>query len=736
MTVLSTRDQTPQIARALPGQVRRPGGAVGAAEPGMSGRDILRVIRKRKWLISISLVICVLLSVLAWLGWLEWAPLYKAYAVMEVRPQLATALVPTRGEVAQDIIDSIARTQANLIRSRDVLDAAVQSDRIRNTQWFQRDRDNAVRRLRDEIDVSPVPETKLVQISMSAFDTTGSEKRELPEIVNAVAAAAERDSQETASLGKQAQIGQLRAQRTSLVDQRDRVRGEKAKLLRDADVPNMLERRNVLTEKLHSLAPTVTGAEIDYAQADSQVQVIKEQIKNGQIASNPRILQVMEYDYSLRTLRATLLNLRTTLESARQKLGPRHRTVVTLGGRAASMEDELKQREKALVDRQAQGLLANAEITKALSLQRLTQLREQYRFVDVSVRELQATINAFSQRDSEEKALSDSIDRIGNRLVDLNILLKGDAPLVLRRAARIPIEPEQPRGWLMIPLGVVLGLLIGFGLAFLLEFVDTSIRGPADVTRRVDLPLLGMVPHEDDVEEDIPDLRMAFSSHPNSLMGEAFRQVRTCLMFSGPPGQRRSLLVTSPLPEDGRTTVALNLAAAIARDGKKVLVIDANFRQPALQQLFSRCPEAGLSSVLVGQGNWQEMTAEVEPNLNVISSGPMPPNPAELLGSEQMRAALDEMVKAYDQVIFDGAPCLLVNDAASLSALVDRVVLVVRAGSNTYGIVQRVREMLAGIGAHLVGVVLNGVRTVAGGYLRKNYDAFYEYQERAQLPQK
>ena len=117
-----------------------------------------------------------------------------------------------------------------------------------------------------------------------------------------------------------------------------------------------------------------------------------------------------------------------------------------------------------------------------------------------------------------------------------------------------------------------------------------------------------------------------------------------------------------------------------------------------------------------------------------MSAGPLPPNPAELLGSVSMRSFIDEATSQYDQVIFDGPPCLVVADPLSLSTLVDGVVLVVRAGANTFGIVQRVRDMFLRVGAHVIGVVLNGVRVVAGGYLRKYYETFYEYREQPQLP--
>jgi capsular exopolysaccharide synthesis family protein len=249
----------------------------------------------------------------------------------------------------------------------------------------------------------------------------------------------------------------------------------------------------------------------------------------------------------------------------------------------------------------------------------------------------------------------------------------------------------------------------------------------------VDLPLLGMIPHLDDVEEDIEDMRLAFLTNPKAIISEAFRQARTTLMFSGTAEQRRSILISSAMPEDGRTTVALNLAHAIATGGKKVLVVDANFRQPMIRNLFPMCPDGGLSTTLVGQADWRSLVHHVEENLDVMASGPHPPNPADLLGSNQMRRQIEEFYEDYDQVIFDSSPCLVVSDAVNLSTMVEGAILVVRAGVNTYGIVQRARDMITRLGTPIFGVVLNGVRVTAGGYLRKNYETFYEYREQPQL---
>ena len=636
-----------------------------------------------------------------------------------------------RGYYLTPMLEVLATKYASLVRSESVLQTALADTRIHDTAWLQKSPDDALLRLQETLSVAPVSASALIRIS-----ATGTNKVELSDIVNAVAESVRDKSQENANRGKQAQISQLRTERSNLAAQRDRFRVDKTKLLQDADVPDMLSTRNVLEMELHQLARQVSVLELELAQADGQLELIRRQILSGEIANLPAVLQALDLDPSLRSLQMSLLNMKASLPSVEFKYGDKHRVYISFVTRMESMAKEAQERRIQLIDIQVKSILANTEANKAIILEGLTNMREKYRFVDVSVRGLRATYSAYAQLEDQDRNLTDQIDRIDSRLVDLRILLQGSAPLEIMKPAFTPLQPSMPKWEIMIPLGVLLGLIVGLGLSFVLEFVDTSIKGPSDVIRRIDLPLLGMVPHHDDVEENIEDLRMAFATHPNSLVSEAFRQIRTCLQFSGPASQRRSLLVTSPQPEDGRTTITLNLAASIARTGKKVLVVDANFRQPSIRELFSACPEGGLSSALVGQAAWRDMVAEIEPNLNVMASGPMPPNPGELLGSEQMRTLLGEIVTEYDQVIFDGAPCLVVTDSVAMGNLVDGIILVVRAEANTYGIVQRTQEVLSRGGTRILGIVLNGVRVVAGGYLRKNYEAFYDYHEQAKLPQK
>ena len=734
MSVIPTRDQVPQIVRGGPVATRRAERRPAArGETGMTGGDVLRIIRKRKWLILFSLVICVGLSVLAHVLWQQYLPLYDAMVVMKINPPRPTIITPSHPVVQTPYLDSLAAQYVSLVQGEGVLQDAIGNKRIQDTTWFQGDRDTALERLQEDLRVGAPPGTGMVTIRMRMVGS--NESKELPEILNAVAEQAIERAQEGASQGTQKSITRLTEMQSTLSERRDRIRAEMAKLIRDAEVPDMDDPSNELAVEHNAIRAQRRAMEIELAQADGALELIRKQIETGEIRALPQVIQALDLDPSLRALKTTLLNLRAERENLLRKFGPRHRTVQNFEARVKSMDEEVQEREAKLIEDQVNSMLTTAQAQKSVVLDRLTKLREQYAFVDASVRGLRATINAYEQLKQQNEEISENFKRIEARLIDLRGL-RDDPPLSILKLAATPREPTLPQLKINLPLGILLGLIVGLGLAMVLELVDTSIKGPSDVSQRVDLPLLGMVPHQDDLEENIEDFRLAFATHPNSLISEAFRQIRTCLQFSGPAGQRKSLLVTSALPEDGRTTVTLNLAASAARNGRKVLVIDANFRQPMIRKLYSACPDGGLSSALVGQANWREMVMEVEPNLYVIGSGPLPPNPAELLGSEQMKAIIGEMNSEYDQILFDTPPCLLVTDAAALSSLVDSVILVVRAGANTHGIVQRTREVLNRIGAHVMGIVLNGVRAMAGGYLRKNYEAFYDYHDQARLPEK
>ena len=580
----------------------------------------------------------------------------------------------------------------------------------------------------------PVTNTNFIKLSMTETAPTRAERTQLAEIVNAVAAEFVEDSRETIGRERGIEMKSLDKEREVLETRLKRVNADILAARKSAGISDINQRRGTLQIQLELLTQQLMQHQLYYTQAQAAYQAFVRQEESDTLGSAREVVRALEMDQALRSLRASETAITVRLDSLYTKLGRAHREIRAYESNLASMKVEIEAREKVITEQMIGSLRAQRQAELMTVGTQLSEIKESFNQTNTRVQELQSTTAKIDQLVLEQRELSLRLKRIADALLELRVRASKEQQVTLRSRATAPRIISRPKWSMMIPMGVVLGLACGFGLAFLVEFIDTSIKNPSDISRRMDLPLLGMVPHAEDLEEEVDDLRLAFLSNPGSLMGEAFRQIRTCLLFSGPESQRRSVLVTSALPEDGRTTITMNLAGAISSGGRRVLVVDTNFRQPAISSLFPDCPPGGLSGALVGQDNWREMVHEVNPNLHVLAAGILPPNPAELLGSQEMRVHLDEMVQQYDQVLLDGAPCLVVTDSAVLSTLVDGVILTVRAGVNTHGIVQRTRDMLMRVGGHIIGSVLNGVRVTAGGYLRKSYETFYEYHEQTQLP--
>ena len=274
-----------------------------------------------------------------------------------------------------------------------------------------------------------------------------------------------------------------------------------------------------------------------------------------------------------------------------------------------------------------------------------------------------------------------------------------------------------------------MGLMLSLGLAFFLEFMDDSIKSSSDVVRHLNLPLLGMIPAYDEEDAEEEGAAKISATHPHAVISESYRQVRTNLFFAAPAGELKSLLITSSSAGCGKTTTAVNLGITLANEGRRVLLVDGNFRRAALNRLFpADGPNRGLSNVLVGQATAADV---IRPSgiagLEVMDSGPAPPSPADLLSNQRMRDFLERQKEYYDHIIIDGAAALVVDDARVLAGLVDGTIVVVRAGGTARGIVQRlIRELKTGH-IRIVGILLNAVQPRRGGYFEKAYRSYYDY---------
>jgi polysaccharide biosynthesis transport protein len=297
-----------------------------------------------------------------------------------------------------------------------------------------------------------------------------------------------------------------------------------------------------------------------------------------------------------------------------------------------------------------------------------------------------------------------------------------------------PIEPNIPRNLLF---AAVLGLASGVGLAFLLEGLDNTVRTTEQAQMISGVPSLGMIPLGSKGAREGPNpkrlviatskeaVELVTQVRPQSQMAESYRALRTSLLLSNIGAPPRIIMVTSALPQEGKTTTSINTAVVLAQKGVRVLLIDADLRRPSIHKTLGMGPHSGLSNVLTGSTTTEQAITRstILPNLFVLPAGTPPPNPAELLASSKMRDLLNELGEQYDHVVIDTPPSLSVTDAVVLSPRADAVVLVIRSGQTTKQALRRSRDILMQVNAKVVGVLLNAVDLSS-----PDYYYYYEYQ--------
>lgn len=286
-------------------------------------------------------------------------------------------------------------------------------------------------------------------------------------------------------------------------------------------------------------------------------------------------------------------------------------------------------------------------------------------------------------------------------------------------------EPSSPKPLRNGALGAVVGLVFGLGMAFLSEYLDTTLRSTEDVQAVYEVPVLGTIPLEDRKRGE--KRRLSIITDPGSASAEAYRGLRNSLDFINFERDIKVLMVCSAEPAEGKSTVASNLAASLAQAGKKVVLINADFRRPTLDQFFDVSNMIGLSDVLSGAfplGVALQVVDDV-PGLRVLNAGKMPPNPSEMLGSTRMKEVIEQLSAESDWVIVDSPPVLAVADATSVARWADAVLMVAKVKESTRDAAHAAKEALGNVGARFVGVVVWGF--TSDGYARAGYRAYGAY---------
>jgi polysaccharide biosynthesis transport protein len=288
-----------------------------------------------------------------------------------------------------------------------------------------------------------------------------------------------------------------------------------------------------------------------------------------------------------------------------------------------------------------------------------------------------------------------------------------------------PHDPIRPRILINTGLAAVVGLMLSLGVIFGIEILDDTLKNPEQITRELGLPILGVISHYKITEsEDVPIAQV----QPRSPISEAFRTLRTNVQYASVGRPLHSILVTSPSPGEGKTTVIANLAVVMAQSGRHVTVVDADMRRPTVHKRFGLVNQSGLSGIFVQptpvlNGALQKTAVS---NLTAVTSGSLPPNPSELLGSQRMNEILIQLGIDQEMILIDTPPILAVTDAAVLSSYVDGILLVVKPGSTKTAAARQAILALRRVNANLLGVVLNNMElrhSSYGYYYRKYYNS-------------
>jgi len=474
--------------------------------------------------------------------------------------------------------------------------------------------------------------------------------------------------------------------------------------------------QDISRQRLSQVSTQLINATNSRIEAEIKYNKALELIKNPESADSIPEVAMNPIIISMKDKEVQLIRERTVKGG---KYGPKHPEMVALNQELDNL--------RALKKREIQNIVDSLKANHDIALKQERALNQALRASEGETisRDKIAIQFQVLQQEAESnrqlydlllKRLKESSVTEENRTVNIYVIDRAEMPTSA-------VRPKKSQG---ILIALVLGLGLGFGLAFFAEYLDDTVKSPEDLERHFSLPYLGSLPHFNLKPEAKGGSDLLVLDDPQSQAAESYRGLRTGILFSTPDRSPRTILVTSATASEGKTITSANIALVMARAGDRTLLVDLDMRRPRLHKSLKLQNERGVSNILVGEGDWRSFVQETPvPNLHFIASGPLAPNPAELIASERMKGLIHEWAEAYDRVIIDTAPITAVTDPVLLSRLVDGAVILIQSGATSRRIIAAGIRQILDVQGRILGAVLNNVDTHHGGYYYHYYKHYY-----------
>ncbi|VBB43631.1 GumC2 (modular protein) [uncultured Desulfatiglans sp.] len=723
-------------------------------------RDYLRVILKRRWtIITVFAVIFISVGIYTYTA----TPIYKASTRLVIEKENPNVVSIEEVMAVDSSGTDYYQTQYKIIESRSVAREVISRlDLNESEEFFPEPKDDILSNLKrsvretihswkegiqsllksgedkadastveldpdsalvsafiGRIEVSPIRNSRLVDVGFEAKDPLLATR-----IVNTLAKAYIDQNLEIKLRAAQDAVRWLHER---IEVERKKVEQAEQALLRYKEEHDIItdftsDTEHVTAQKLAQLNAQVVDAEAIRVEAETRYQqALRLKGSPDLLDSIPEVLN----NELIRQIKTMEVDLFKRMSELSKKYGRNHPQMVAIEAELKTLErrkqqeinrviNSLKNHYEVAVAKEESLKLALANQKKE-SLE-LNQKAIQYSVLNREVESAREMYNLLIKRFKETTLTEDM--RTGNiRVID---------------QAEVPRSPVKPNKKLNLLLGLIVGLVAGTGLAFFFEYLDNTIKIPDDLKQHLKIPYLGPTPLIEAAgnpgDKGSPSTDLVCLHAPKSTASESFRGIRTNILFSSAEGAPQAILVTSPGPREGKTLTTTNLAVAMAQSGSKVVLVDCDLRRPKIHSLFGVSRERGFTNLLVGNAELDTTVVSTQvPNLDLIVSGPLPPNPSEMLGSTRMADLLAELRKRYDRILIDSPPITAVTDSVILSKYVDGVVLVIRAGDTVREVAKNALNQLQAVGAHILGGILNAVDIGKDKYYYYYYYQYYHY---------